>query len=243
MLGAGMALASACPGTLIVQAALGIRSGVFALVGSILGGVIWSGFLRGSIRAKAEARKLKSQTSTLEGVLGVNTEAMVLLFETLSVSLVGAVATYTDSPSWTVYPGFVGGFFIGAAQLFSLLTRKSMVGISGSYEEAGNYIAWIMGGMTGTSKPAAYKNIIFGVGAILGASLLNLTAPQLVSEPVGHVSGSMAFVGGVLMTIGSRMAGGCTSGHGISGLSLMSTSSAVTITSTFAGGVLMAQLL
>ncbi|KAH8173330.1 sulfur transport domain-containing protein [Sarocladium implicatum] len=243
MLGAGMALASACPGTLLVQTAVGVRAGAVTLVGSILGGVIWTGFLKGAIKTRADSRQLKSQTSKLEHVLGTNPEAMVLLFETMCVAIVGAVVAYTDKPPWAVYPGFIGGLFIGAAQLFSLLTRGSMMGISGSYEEAGNFITWFLRGQPSESRPTGYKNIIFALGGILGAWLLKVVAPQLVSEPVGHIPDSMALLGGILMTVGSRMAGGCTSGHGISGLSLMSTSSAVTIASTFAGGILVARLI
>jgi uncharacterized membrane protein YedE/YeeE len=240
MLGAGMTLASACPGTLLVQAALGIRAGVFALAGSIAGGAIWSGLLRETIKSEAGEKGVKGHTTTLQDKTGVSRETMVVLFELMCVAVVGSAATYTDRVPWAVFPGFISGLFIGGAQLFSLLTRKSMMGISGSYEEVGNYIAWILKGSPSSSRPAAYKNILFGISTMLGAWTLRAAAPQFVSEPLGDIPGGMAFLGGALMTVGSRMAGGCTSGHGISGLSLMSTSSAVTIASTFAGGILLA---
>jgi uncharacterized membrane protein YedE/YeeE len=50
-------------------------------------------------------------------------------------------------------------------------------------------------------------------------------------------------VGGVLLTIGSRIAGGCTSGHGISGMSLLSVSSFISVGAMFAGGMGLAAIL
>jgi hypothetical protein len=46
-----------------------------------------------------------------------------------------------------------------------------------------------------------------------------------------------AFVGGILMGIGSRWAGGCTSGHGISGTLQLAVSSWVAVLAFFAGGI------
>ncbi|KAL2208695.1 hypothetical protein CC79DRAFT_1366904 [Sarocladium strictum] len=243
MLGAGMALASSCPGTLLVQAAVGVRAGFFALAGSIVGGILWSGVLRQAIKSQAERKGVQIYVSTFQDKTGVSREAMLVLFETLCFAVVGGAATFTDQVPWAVYPGFISGLFIGGAQLFSLLTRKSMMGISGSYEEVGNYTAWVLRGAPSESRPAGYKNIIFGASAVLGAWALKFAAPQLVPEPIGAVPNDLAFLGGVLMTVGSRMAGGCTSGHGISGLSLMSMSSLVTIASTFVGGIFVASLL
>lgn len=51
------------------------------------------------------------------------------------------------------------------------------------------------------------------------------------------ISVGRAILGGVSMVFGARMAGGCTSGHGISGMSTLSVSSIVTVASIFAGGI------
>lgn len=52
-----------------------------------------------------------------------------------------------------------------------------------------------------------------------------------------------AFVGGVLMAVGARIAGGCTSGHGISGTIQLSVGSWISVICFFIGGVAMAFLL
>ena len=46
-----------------------------------------------------------------------------------------------------------------------------------------------------------------------------------------------AFIGGFLMIFGSRMGGGCTSGHGLSGMPLMHVRSFVGVPMMFFGGI------
>jgi uncharacterized membrane protein YedE/YeeE len=51
------------------------------------------------------------------------------------------------------------------------------------------------------------------------------------------ISMSRAILGGITLIVGSRVAGGCTSGHGISGMSMLSVASFVTVGGMFAGGM------
>lgn len=53
----------------------------------------------------------------------------------------------------------------------------------------------------------------------------------------------LAFLGGFLMLAGARIADGCTSGHGLSGMAQLAIGSFVAIAATFAGGIAMAHLL
>ncbi len=53
----------------------------------------------------------------------------------------------------------------------------------------------------------------------------------------------MAFGGGVLMGLGARWAGGCTSGHGISGTMQLALSSWIAAACFFAGGIAGAMLI
>ena len=53
----------------------------------------------------------------------------------------------------------------------------------------------------------------------------------------------VAFVGGILMGVGSRWAGGCTSGHGISGTLQLAVSSWVAVFGFFVGGIAAAMLI
>jgi hypothetical protein len=53
----------------------------------------------------------------------------------------------------------------------------------------------------------------------------------------------VALVGGILLGFGARWAGGCTSGHGISGTMQMAVSSWIAAICFFVGGIVMAQIL
>ena len=239
LLGAGMALAGACPGTMLAQIGAGVRTGLFTLQGAVLGGIIWTGFLSRLVKRHNEKVGSKTDTSTLSEQLGLPRAATLILFETACIAFVATTALYTLPASEPKIMGYIGGLLIGAAQLISLLTRRSMMGISSSYEEIGKHFWWGLGGADGNSKPG-HGNIIFSAGVLGGAFGLAQLAPRLVGPPATEVSPVLAIIGGALMIIGSRMAGGCTSGHGISGISLLSTSSVITIASTFAAGAAVA---
>ncbi len=54
---------------------------------------------------------------------------------------------------------------------------------------------------------------------------------------------AVAFAGGFLMLFGARIADGCTSGHGLSGMAQLSVGSTVAVAAMFAGGIVTALLL
>jgi uncharacterized membrane protein YedE/YeeE len=54
---------------------------------------------------------------------------------------------------------------------------------------------------------------------------------------------AVAFTGGLFMAFGARLAGGCTSGHGISGALQLNVASWVAVVCMFAGGIATAMLL
>ena len=53
---------------------------------------------------------------------------------------------------------------------------------------------------------------------------------------------ALGFGGGFVMLLGARIAGGCTSGHGISGMAQLALGSFVAVAAMFAGGILAASL-
>lgn len=53
----------------------------------------------------------------------------------------------------------------------------------------------------------------------------------------------IAFIGGVIAMFGARMAGGCPSGHGLSGLSQLSLSGFISLTGFFGAGVIVAHII
>jgi len=95
---------------------------------------------------------------------------------------------------------------------------------------------------------------LFLVGIVIGAFLASLSdksfkvqkVPAMWAERFGPAwapRAAAAFIGGVAAIYGARLAGGCPSGHGLSGLSQMSISGFLSVAGFFLGGILSARML
>ncbi|KAK0701848.1 hypothetical protein B0T26DRAFT_534145 [Lasiosphaeria miniovina] len=238
LLGTGMMLSGACPGTVLAQVGAGVRSGFYAFQGAVLAGIVWTGFLQPYL---SQTPKRLPQSSpedkkflTVYGTLGASRTTALVGLELMFAAIIGAAVSFTSlGPEAKISP-VVGGLCIGAAQLLSVVLRKSLVGTSTSYEEAGDWFLGVCRGNGGV--PKRYNNMLFSAGMIAGAFALTRAVPVFGQVSPTTISPLNAGIGGFLMILGSRIAGGCTSGHGISGLSLFSTSSFITIAATFGAG-------
>jgi hypothetical protein len=85
------------------------------------------------------------------------------------------------------------------------------------------------------------------IGALSGGEITGRWLPPMWEARFGEgtigLRAVVAIVGGVLMAFGARLAGGCTSGHGISGALQLSVGSWVALICFFIGGVAVAILL
>ena len=95
---------------------------------------------------------------------------------------------------------------------------------------------------------------LFVLGIFLGSYLCsNFTGsfvwtsiPDIWRERYGASPGKRfvyAFVGGAIALFGARMAGGCPSGHGLSGMAQLTISGTLAMASFFVGGVIVARIL
>jgi uncharacterized membrane protein YedE/YeeE len=76
------------------------------------------------------------------------------------------------------------------------------------------------------------------LGTVFGAFLSQrLSGVVLVQD--NTLSAFRQFFGGFLVLFGARMAGGCASGHGLSGIARLSSASIITAAAMFAGKVLL----
>lgn len=84
------------------------------------------------------------------------------------------------------------------------------------------------------------------IAAISGGEITAAWVPALWEQRFGSdvaLRLGMAFVGGAIMAYGARLAGGCTSGHGISGALQLSVSSWIALACFFVAAVATAHLL
>ncbi|MCJ1472018.1 hypothetical protein MMC13_000662 [Lambiella insularis] len=249
-LGAGMTLSSACPGTLITQVATGVQSGYFALLGAAIGGTLWSGF--GS-RLKSTPSPMRTESSgndppTVQSTFNLSDSQAVVTYESVCLLLVLLSTMYGAQSISTSTSPLIGGLLVGVTQASSLIITGNTLGTSSAYEEMGHWVwhGWhVLKHQPGAEKPPSTKSLMFVVGILGGSWTFSQLAPasllhELATGSESLVSKRSAMVGGCMMILGARLAGGCTSGHGISGMATMGVASFLTVAAMFAGGLGMA---
>ncbi|KAK7755216.1 hypothetical protein SLS62_002721 [Diatrype stigma] len=255
LLGAGMALSGSCPGTVFVQLGAGIPSGFYTLAGCVLGGMVWSGILGPALKKRTKTAVVDKPNKTnrpqlaqltIFEYLGASGFSTALGLTALFAAIVAIISLFAPPQTRGVVWPIAGGFLIAIAQMVSILIRNKLLGTSMSFEEAGAYFCWVIKGRD-SPKPGSYGTTVLTAGMIAGALLLPLIATSAsvttltppIRDPIWPIR---AMVGGILLALGSRMGGGCTSGHGISGVSLLSVSSFISVVAMFGGGMAVAIL-
>jgi uncharacterized membrane protein YedE/YeeE len=246
MLGCGMALTGACPGTVLVQVATGVKSGYFVLMGGLLGGTIYSN-VKHLLRRPAPAGTNSTESPmTVFDRFDIKQSYAVLAYEAICLALVVAASRLATRPLDVLLHPVVGGLLISGGQAASLLMTGNAVGVSTVYEQVPQLSTWLWKSMftkKGAKGPMpAVGSTVFATGIIVGSMILSQTM-NVPSAATNVISIPRAILGGFVMVFGARLAGGCTSGHGISGMSTLSISSIITVASIFSGGIALASAL
>lgn len=244
MIGTGMALTGACPGTVLVQVATGVQSGYFVLVGGLIGGTIFINtkhMLRRSTPPPTPTSSTEKPITIFER-LGVTETHAVLVYEAICLAVVVAASTLPSHPLDVLLHPVVGGLVISATQAGSLVMTGKALGVSTAYEEIPQLFGWLFGKKGAKNPMPAASATLFAAGIMIGSALLSQGLHMSAVEG-SAISIPRAIMGGIVMVFGARLAGGCTSGHGISGMSTLGISSIVTTASIFAGGIAFATLL
>lgn len=122
-----------------------------------------------------------------------------------------------------------GGILIGIAAAMMLLFSGKIAGVSG-----------IFGGMLFQQGEERAWKLSFIAGLIAGGILLYILNAEFFENTSGRDLIALT-VAGLLVGIGTRVGGGCTSGHGVCGIGRLSGRSIVaTVTFVFAGMVVVA---
>jgi len=116
--------------------------------------------------------------------------------------------------NFTPQSAFVGGIIIGLAVIIFFVGNGRLAGISGIVNAAL------------VSKQNRTDNFLFIVGLVLGpifyAFFTKIDIPFLITSSLPII-----IIAGFLVGIGTKIGRGCTSGHGICGISLLSTRSII----------------
>ena len=162
-------------------------------------------------------------------------------------------------PAWSPY---LVGALIGVLSVLTLYFSDKPIGASTAYAR----LAGLVGKAIATrhteslkfyqdNKPSVDWEVMLVFGAVGGAffaawhgnEITNQFLPPMWEARFGEgtvaLRAGAALLGGVFMAFGARLAGGCTSGHGISGALQLSVGSWIALIAFFVGGIATAMLM
>ena len=133
--------------------------------------------------------------------------------------------TLPGYPEAAPLAGLAGGVLIGLAAAVMLLGLGRIAGVSGIAAKAAG-----LGG-SGIARSGAW---MFLIGLPLGALLVSLAQGGIAAS---FASTPVLVIAGLLVGIGTRLGSGCTSGHGVCGISRFSARSIVATLTFMAAGI------
>ncbi|ETX09556.1 membrane protein [Marinomonas ushuaiensis DSM 15871] len=108
----------------------------------------------------------------------------------------------------TIFNPLVGGLLIGLTATIYLLVTGKVIGISGILSQL-------------VFSKGRFLPFLFIAGLIIGGSAYGILTEQTVAFPETR-SPLLLIISGLLVGYGTRLGGGCTSGHGVCGISRLS---------------------
>ena len=137
--------------------------------------------------------------------------------------------------NWTEFTpllSFLGGALIGFAALILMLLKGRIMGMSG-----------ILSGLLIPSSSAEFLWRLVFVASVIAGPVLLVTLDLIMIETTPVASGILLYVAAFCVGIGTAIGKGCTSGHGICGLSRLSVRSLYAVFTFVIFGVITVSIL
>ncbi len=126
---------------------------------------------------------------------------------------------------FTPWTALIGGVLLGVASAAFILINGRVLGISG-----------ILGGLLVPRRGDINWRVFFLLGLLLAPVTLSWALPGVIAAPRIEASSLAIVAAGLLVGVGTRYGSGCTSGHGVCGLSRLSPRSLVATMAFMASG-------
>lgn len=243
--GAGMAILGYCPGTMLISLGEGSLDAAAGLIGALLGGLVYTFVLpaiNGFLGPDLGTFSLFSYTGSNQLLF----YCLVFLFGTLFIAIAFIVHKIEKVADRTwIFAGVT--LAVLNCIVFLKIGMDRQIGASTAFPYLANLL-------TGNTENEYYTNsiksgsweVIFLGGTFLAGLVMSLIRKDFKIRLIhnnwerykGNSAGSRIFwaaFGGFILIFGARMAGGCTSGHVISGGMQLAVSSMVFAVFVFAG--------
>ena len=134
-----------------------------------------------------------------------------------------------DWAHFTPWASLAGGIILGLASAIFILVNGRILGISG-----------ILGGHMPPKGGDTFWRVAFILGLFTAPTVFHAVVPaEYITAPRIDAAELTVVAAGLLVGIGTRYASGCTSGHGVCGLSRLSPRSLVATASFMFAGFVM----
>jgi uncharacterized protein len=243
--GAGMAILGYCPGTLPVSLGEGSVDALIGIIGGLVGGIVYTVI----IPSVQNILGPDLGSISLYTLVGQHHFIFYLVDIILGAAFVWAAFWLNKKEKATdlkwLYSG-IGLAVLNALVFLEVLTNR-IIGASTAYP----YVADVITGNTGNEYFSKIKGpgqweVFFLAGAFISGIVISLLRKEfkitLIHSNWKKYKGNSAakriiwsFIGGFILIIGARMAGGCTSGHILSGGMQLAVSSLVFAVFVFGG--------
>jgi len=262
MLGFGMQLSGSCPGTVWIQTGtqttgflpvwLGGASGAFVFA------YVYQHLEKLGVFSIGRDFLVKHPSLPDQGYTGfvLAVAMVVIVFVVDHLSPQAQDYTLQGNPlTMVAWHPAIAGILVGLLEVPGSLIVGQLLGSSQSYVTLGGRLSEKF--VPESSIPAYTKKYLHGlanyvqvfwfIGAVMGALLSWIFSHQFSVTNLFHHSASLSlsgaaesFGGGFLLVFGARLAAGCTSGHGISGIGSLATGSFLAVAAMFGGAIALA---
>jgi uncharacterized membrane protein YedE/YeeE len=243
--GAGMAILGYCPGTLAVSLGEGSLDALIGIIGGLLGGLVYTVSLP-AIYWILGPDLGKISLASIIGEYNLVFYILVFMLGGLFIGIAFLIHKKdSDKDNKWMYAGI--GLAVLNTIVFLTATTNRPIGASTTYPYLGDLL-------TGTTQNEYFEKIatpgswelVFLTGSFLAGLIFSLIRKDFKLTMIhsnwekykGTAAGKRifwSFTGGFILIFGARMAGGCTSGHIISGGMQLALSSLVFAVFVFAG--------
>ncbi|CAF1980282.1 unnamed protein product [Rotaria magnacalcarata] len=267
LIGLGMVTCGSCPGTVFVQVGSGIINSLFTCLGGLLGTYFYYIFVHEHV-SRENFPSTSLVLRRVPDLLHIPSLVFHIVFGVLllgtSIGLEFVVSWKSDlndnllrkgtlNPDrafghifgMAAWPPSICGAGVGLLQLFFIFFLEKSLGVSSAFTVFAAQLCRIK--KIGQALPSLnsfafglmnHVALLFALGAIVGSALSSSLSQTI---PLGAENGTnivSSLVGGFLLLLGARCAGGCTSGQGISGMTHLLVGSYITTASIFGGGII-----
>jgi uncharacterized membrane protein YedE/YeeE len=245
LLGIGMTLGGACPGTIWAQLGSGSYFSLITLASAVVTGFFYSTI---HIYVKPIFFMGNTKKNMLMDIIPLKRFTMGLVLAGMMYAFVAFLELMWPDNIWSDF-GFAAerwqpiicGFIIGLLQIPLILVFQQNLGSSSAFVTLASWVMFPVKNFDYLNAKRGLKNIwqiVYCLLAACGAAAAwQMSSPAVPEYEGDDITVLQSILGGMVIILGSRIAYGCTSGHGISAAGHLCSRSYVAIVGMFSGAI------